>query len=67
MYNVPMYQYFLVQTKATHQVCFLLCKRGVNIFILVADISLNLVNAEITCIDISPLISPLQKHLEYCN
>ena len=36
-------------------------------FIPVADISLNFVDTEITCIDISPLVSPLQKHLEYCN
>ena len=59
--------HFLVRTKAARQVCFFLCKGGVNIFILAADISLNLVNAEITCIDISPPVSWLQKHLEYCN
>ena len=31
--------------------------KGVNIFILVADISLNLVNVEITCIDIRTLVT----------
>ena len=36
-------------------------------FYPVADISLNFVNTEITCMDISPLVSPLQKHLEYRN
>ena len=58
--------YHIVLTKAAHQVFFFV--KGESIcFIPVADISLNFVDTEVTCIDISPLVSPLQKHLEYWN